>query len=181
MSPLKDAGFTELSVEHSVGGLMMDDGFPLPFGLVWGAGAFGFVLLCSLPAPEWPGAQGPRDRRWQEAFKGRVREEEQRRRQTRRGSLPPHPRGSTPGNFILNLGKRKRKTVFSLRTLYQDQANNNSVILGLQAGFRPGGVFPLLSAYQPDFTKGISSLLGVDNIYGFLLERFHLEEVSGKS
>lgn len=163
---------------------MTDDGFPLPFGLAWGAGAFGFVLLCSLPAPEWPGVQGPRDsagrRPLRAVLSSRVSEEEQRRRQTdRRSSL--FPRGSTPGNFILNLSKLKRKTAFPLRTLYQDQDNNNSVILGLQAGFRPSGVFPLLSAYQPDFTKGISSLLGVDNIYGFLLERFHLEEVSGMS
>jgi hypothetical protein len=38
-------------MEHSVDGVMTDDGFLLPFGLVWVAGAFGFVLLCCLPAP----------------------------------------------------------------------------------------------------------------------------------
>lgn len=106
---------------------------------------------------------------WRRAKAGRERERD----------LPQvlySPWDSTLGNFILNLGKLKRKTVFSLRTLYQDQANNNSESLGLQEGFSHDA-FPLLPAHRPDFTEGI----GVDNLYGFLLERFHSEEVSGKS
>lgn len=125
--------------KRSVDGVTTDDGFPFLFGPAWVAGAFDSVLLCWLPAPWWPGAQGPWDKRLQEAFKGRpVVQNQQRMGKAREIDLLlqviHYPWDSTPENCILNLGKLKGKTVFSLRTLYQDQANNNTVVWGLPVG-----------------------------------------------
>lgn len=168
--------------DHSLTGVITGDGFLLLFGPVWVAGAFDFVWLCSLPAPSWPGAQGPRDKRLQEGFQDRPAKQNQQWKgkagETDLLQVLFPPWDSTPENSILNLGKLKRKVLFSLRTLYQDEASNNCDS-GTHGGFQPWS-FPLLPAYQPDFRKQIISLLGVDNLYGFLPERFRLEEVNGK-
>lgn len=142
-------------VEHSVDGVITDDGSPSLSGPAWVAGALGSVLLCWLPAPWWPGAQGPRDKCLQEAFKGRpVEQNQQRTRKAREIDLLQvihYPWDSTPENCILNLGKLKGKTVFSLRTLYQDQANNNAVVRGLPVGSSHD---PSLFCLHPKQTSG---------------------------
>lgn len=159
MRTLNDAGPTQLSVDGGLSGWCHNRGWlsilvrpSVGSWCIW----FCVALLTASSLMAW--RQGPRDKCSQEAFKGRPVEQNQQRTGKAREidllQVIHSPWDFTPENCILNLGELKGKTVFSLRILYQDQANNNAVVRGLPVGARHN---PFLFCLHPKQTsEGLS-------------------------